>query len=964
MPEALVLLMTDVVDSTALSQRIGDEAMSAVWMAHDRVARKLLRQWRGREIDKSDGFLLLFHDPRDAASYAQAYHRALGALEVPLQARAGIHVGPGMLRENDPRDVALGAKPIEIDGVAKSLAARVMSIAQGGQTLLTPEAAATLPEIDGCLKSHGHWRLKGIGEVVEVLELGEPGVATAPPIDSPKAYRVARHGELWIPVGDAPHNLPAERDAFIGRHAALEDLGRRVHGGVRLVSIVGPGGTGKTRLAQRFGWTLLGEIPGGVWFCDLSHARSLDGVARAVAQGLGIALGVVDPVLQLGNAIAARGRCLVILDNFEQVSTHAETTLGHWMTCARDAQFVVTSREVLGVQGEDVYALSPLEVAEAASLFMRRAEAAWPDFAPTTHDAAAIEPLMRLLDRLPLAIELAAARVRVMPPRTLLQRMGERFKLLTSKGHRSDRQSTLRAALDWSWDLLSAAERAALAQLSVFEGGFTLSAAERTLDLQSYPGAPHPVDALQSLVEKSLVRRRADNRFDLLMSLQEYAREHLRTPGRYDGSGPAAWAQAQKRHCAYFSTFTESDAVADECAELDNLVSACRQAVALGDVPSAVGALEGSWAALNRRGPFRIAPDLAETVRAMAGLQPSSRARVDRVAGAALRACGRVAEARARYDESLEAARQAGDDATERRALAQIGALDLEAGRADSARSALKAALLLAERANDRTVQCEVLCELGNLLEHLGNLQEARSYYESALRTAREAGDRRWEGGSLGNLGLLCTTQGKMTEALGFYEGGLAIARELGDRRWEGNALCNLGLLHQVQGRLVEAREALKDALAVAREIGYVRLGAVVMCNLGIVLEAMAEPAQARDHFEEALAVARTLGDRRSEGQFLNYLGLLHARQGRFTEAFACLDLGERLLFEVADKLNLGLLLCSRAEAEHLQGSPAAGTLQRARTLANEVGAEPESELGLALAKIGTAIAAADRPGD
>mgnify|MGYP003693900285 CR=1 FL=1 len=230
---------------------------------------------------------------------------------------------------------------------------------------------------------------------------------------------------------------------------------------------------------------------------------------------------------------------------------------------------------------------------------------------------------MKLLEGLPLAIELAAARVRVMPPRTLLLRMSERFKLLSSAGGRVDRQATLRAVFDWSWDLLSLPEKAALAQLSVFEGGFTLESVEGILDLSAYDNAPWPMDALQSLVQKSLVRQVTDDRFDLLVSVQEYAAEHLRTAGRYAGSGPAALLAAEARHGAYFAGLDEKAAIADACAELDNFVVACRRAAARGDADMAASTLEGAWAGLSLRGPFRVGVELASVVQATARARSS-----------------------------------------------------------------------------------------------------------------------------------------------------------------------------------------------------------------------------------------------------------------------------------------------------------------------------------------------------
>lgn len=956
MSEVRALLLTDVVDSTALWRRLGDDAMASLWAVHDRVARDLLQQWSGLEIDKSDGFLTLFESVDDAVGYVIAYHRALAALSVPIKARAGLHFGAVLLRENSAVDVARGAKPLEVGGLALPIAARVMAIAQAGQTLLTAQALAALKNPASMHTfRHGHWHIKGLEEAIEVFEVGgeEASFALLPQV-SEKAYRVVRRDDLWVPLHQLHHSLPAERDAFIGRRAALRSLAARIDAGTRLVSILGMGGTGKTRLAQRFAWTVLGEFSGGVWFCDLSHARSLDGVCHAVAQGMGIPLGQTDPATQLGNALAGRGACLVILDNFEQVARHAEATVGHWLDRTSDARFIVTSREVLGIAGEDVLSLDTLPTSEAAELFRCRAEAVRHDFRQTAMDRAAIEPLVTLLDGLPLAIELAAARVRVMSPQTLLERMSERFSVLVSGGGRRDRQATLRAAFDWSWELLSGPERAALAQFSVFEGGCTLRAVEAVVDLAAFPAAHSAVDTLQSLVEKSLVRQRADGRFDLLVSVREYAAEHLRTPGRFDGSGAEAVAEVQRRHCAFFSTLGEAAAVADACADLNNLIAACRSAVVLGDVPAAVGALEGAWAALRLRGPFRVGVELAEQVRAMPSLGADALARVECVNGWALRNGGHAQEAEASFLCALAQARTVGDRTTERRVLSHLGYLHVVIGRTDAAHDELSSALLLARAAGDTILEAEVLNSLGNLFDSRGELTEAGSHYEEALQLARAVGDRHWEGGSLGNLGLLRWGQGKLAEAREFYEEALIVARELGDRQWEGNTLCNLGLLHHDQGRLTESHASLDAALSAANEIGHVRLGAVVMCNLGIVHEAMREPDAARRHFEAGVAVVRELKDRRSEGQFLNYLGALNARQGRFDEARSCLDAAERLLTEVGDRLNLGLLLCSRSEAEHLGGEAIAArdALARAAAIAEQVGAQVASELGAALARM------------
>jgi predicted ATPase/class 3 adenylate cyclase len=954
MSEVRALLLTDVVDSTQLSERLGEAELAALWAAHDRLARDLLPVRRGREIDKTDGMLLLFEAAADAVAYAMAYQRGVAQLNPPLKARAGVHVGPVILRENSPSDVARGAKPLEVEGAAKAVAARVMSVANGGQTLLSADARNVLGDITLRLESHGHWRMKGIAEPIELFEVGEADAPFVPPPDAAKGYRVVREGDLWLPVRNIKHSLPAERNSFVDRLESLFELARRLDAGARLVSVLGIGGTGKTRLVTRFGWSWLGDFPGGVWFCDLSQARSLDGIVHAVAEALAVPLGKEDPVTQLGNAIAARGRCLVILDNFEQVSRYAEETLGRWLNRAIEAGFVVTTREVLGLAGEETLALAPLPAADAVVLFVQRAESAKRDFQRTKEDRAAIDPLVKLLECLPLAIELAAARVRVMPPRTLLSRMSERFKLLASTGGRRDRQATLRSTFDWSWDLLSLADKAALAQLSVFEGGFTMESAEAVLDLSAYEDAPWTVGTVQSLLDKSFVRQVKDGRFDMLVSVKEYASEHLRTEGRFPGSGPAALAAAEVRHSAYFAGLGEKRAVAGACVEIDNLVAACRRAAARGAAEEAAGALEGAWAALNLRGPFSVGVELASVVSGTPGLGAAARAIAERVAGSALDASGRVAEARAHLEAALTLAREARDARCEARVLANLADLQGRDGRVEEARAFHARALALARELVDRDLECNVLNSLGQLEYHLGRLEESRANWEAALALARRIGDRRWEGGLLGNLGGLHFSEGRLDEARAHLEAGLVVARELGDRKFEGNALCNLGLICQLLGKMEEAGKELEAALVVVREIGHIRTECVVLCNQGIVYDSLGRSAEARARYEAALAVARELGDRRCEGQVLGYLGLLHARQARFDEARTCLDTGEALLRAMSDRLSLGVLLCGRAEAAHRAGDLGAAkhALAEAESLAAAIGAGPDSELGAALARV------------
>ncbi len=956
------LLLTDVVDSTKLSLRIGDAEMARLWAAHDRAARDLLPVCHGREIDKTDGMLLLFDAASDAVGYALAYQRALDQLVPPLKARAGLHVGPVTLRENSPADVALGAKPIEVEGIAKATAARVMSVAMGGQILVSADARQSLSEDRLRLQSHGHWRLKGLDEPIELFEVGDDHAPFLPPLDGDKAYRVVRQGDLWLPVRDIRHSLPAERDAFVGRHAPLLELARRFDAGERLVSVLGMGGTGKTRLVTRFGRAWLGDFPGGVWFCDLSQARDLLGIASATAQGLDVPLGRDSPIAQLGLAIAGRGRCLVILDNFEQVSRHAQDTLGSWLDASTEAQFLVTSREVLGLPGEQIVALAPLPSDEATELFMRRAAAAKSDLQPSADDQAAVAPLVKLLDGLPLAIELAAARVRVMPTRTLLARMDERFRLLTSLGGRRDRQATLRATFDWSWDLLAPAEKAALAQLSVFEGDFSLEAVEAVLDISACDPSAWIVDVLQSLVDKSFVRRVGADRFDLLSSVQAYAAEHLSLEGRYPGSGPSAMVAAQHRHGIWFAALGPRRAVEGACIDLANLVVACQRAIARVDPPLAVAALRGAWAAVSRHGPFSVGAELADTVCRMSGLNGAAAAQAYAVRGGALNSLGHPAEARPHYELALGLARACGDRACQAEVMMSLATLDGNEGRSDEARAGHLDALALARQLADADTECAALNGLANIDFSLGRFDAARTNYQAALVRAREADDQSWQCALLGNLGMLHANVGAMDEAQPCITQSLGLARTIGDRRREGAALCNLGMLHLVQSRPDEAIEACEQALRVARELGHRRVEGIVQCNLGLAHEERGRSHEALRHFDAGLRVMRELGDPLYEGQFLGYQGRSLARLGEIERARGCFDAGQALLRDASDPLSLGVLLCDRAECEWRagDGSAARQALDEARAMAATAGAGPRSELGQALVRVQERFEAAD----
>jgi predicted ATPase/class 3 adenylate cyclase len=956
------LVYTDIVDSTAVHSRLGDAAMTPLWDQHDQASRELLRQWRGREIDRSDGFLVLFEQPGDAAAFCAAYHALLATLPVPLRARAGLHVGPLTLRENAPGDVALGAKATEVVGLAKAVSARLMALAHGGQTLASAAACQALqglPDLQAAWKivSHGHWRMKGLDQVIEVFEVGDTHSAFVPPADGEKSQRVVQIAGAWVGVREVPKRLPAERDSFVGRLQELNTLATRFADGARLLTITGPGGMGKTRLALRYAWAWLGSYPGGLWFCDLSSARGLDGLMHGVGQGLDVPLGN-DPVGQLGRAIAGRGRCLVILDNFEQLVPLAHETLGHWLDAAREAAFLVTSREVLNLAGEGTLALAPLPPADGAALFHQRARAAH-----AAHDARA-EPeathaLVELLDGLPLAIELAAPRVRVMPTPQLLARMGDRFRLLAGPGSRPSRQATLRATLAWSWDLLSPDERAVLAQLAVFEGGFAWPAVQAVVSLRldaeagspdagAGDEAPWIIDLLQALVDKSLVTPQLGARFSLLRSVQEFAAEELAREGSFPGSGPALAAQTRRRHCVYFAGLSEREAAAGRCVELDNLVRACEQAATDGAADLAVASLRLAWRALRMTGPFAAATRLTAAVRQAPGLTPLQGLWVDHVEGLARLAMGDQAGARAAAERTLQAAQGCATPEPQIAAQALMGEIAMGAGEFGVARAHLDRAQEQADTIEHDYWRRWVLNARGALYQYQARYEAARECFAKALAIGFADDDKQWQAAALGNLAGVHLVRGEFELARQAYEQSLRLSREVGSRRFEGNARCNLGLVLHELGLHGPAMQELQLALETAQTMGYARLVHVVRCNLGLVAEAQGDLGTAAAHFAAARDGAQAASETHSLALYLAYLAQALCRLGLLDSGRQHIDQALGLLAHRPDPMAQGLLQCSLAvwHACSGQAEAAGAALQQARGLMQAEGLLPDTELG------------------
>ena len=709
----------------------------------------------------------------------------------------------------------------------------------------------------------------------------------------------------------------------------------------RLITLVGVGGTGKTRFASRGARRQLGEWPGGVYFCDLSESRTLEGVVRAVAMALDTPLSANDPVVQIGHAIAGRGRCLMILDNFEQVVDIAAATLGRWLDRAAEAAFLVTSRQRLQLRGEEVFALETLRTQiDATELFVDRARAHDPSFVLDDQNRATIGRITDLVEGLPLAIELAAARVRMLTPTQLLERLSSQFQLLGSARGSAARQATLKATIDWSWQLLLPWEQAALAQCSVFEGSFTLEAAEAVIDASRWPDAPLALDIMQALVDKDLLRRAPASAFSrsadeillgMYVSVHEFAAEQL------TAAGSAARTTAEIRHGRFYAAFGSREAL--EALEqhggarkrlalardLGNIVPACRRATQRNDADIAVPTYRTIGEVVHRQGPFSLAESLGTQLLERVTLSPVQRAEVESIVGSASMRMGVLLPAQAAFERALALARAFGDAYVEGRVLSSMSWLEELQGRSRAAHELADQVLAVHRQAGDLRSEGTALTSLAYFAFREGRLDDSQALYEKALALQRSMDNERDECSTLWRFAVLLAEQGRLQQAREHFERALQISQQLEDRVAEGQVLTNLGTLRQEQGDIDEATHCFERALAIHREAGNRRWEACALGALGLLQFTKGLLNEAEHCTEQALAIAREIGDRMIEGSELANLGEVLMRQGRLEEARKSLAASEAILRSVGAHVYLGLMLCVRAELEVLVGDlPAA----------------------------------------
>jgi non-specific serine/threonine protein kinase len=696
-------------------------------------------------------------------------------------------------------------------------------------------------------------------------------------------------------------NLPVPPTPLIGRDdelAELVELAGRPD--VRLVTLTGIGGTGKTRLAIAAAEELAPSL-GRVFFVDLAPVAEASVVGSAIGQVLGVEEGSDVPVAEAIARGLGEGSALLVLDNFEQV-TDARDLVHDLLAAAPELRVLVTSQAPLHLRDEHEYPLSPLDEERAVNLFVARAQAVKPDFELTDENRDAVAGICRRLDGLPLALELAAARIKLLSPEAILRRLEDSLDLLT--GGASDlpsRQRTLRDAIDWSYQLLEPPEQALLARLGVFAGGCSLELADAVAG--GGEGVGDSLETLASLVDKSLVRQRdgadGEPRFGLLETIREFALERLEEQGELE--------ELRRRHAERFLALVETaepellranQAVWLERldVEQDNIRAALAWASSAGEIELALrmaGALVRFWSTrgLMREGRTR----LSEALASPDGVSPAILAKARFAAGYAALGEGDFREAGADFERSLEQARAASDGQAEGAALAQLAWLAMAGGEAEEARSLAEQASVLAEEAGDTLVASGSATTLADVALAAQKWDEAIERYEHGLTLRRGLGDRRLIANSLVGLGRAELLRGDNARAAALFEEALGLAREVKDTWITSGALGNLARVWLLADRdTPRVRQLLAEALRLARDRNDRRLAAewvqvlAAACALegaapdaarfAASAEALCETTGAELYPAEELIQERFLKEVRSDAGFATALGVARAQ--------------------------------------------------------------------------------------
>jgi predicted ATPase/class 3 adenylate cyclase len=805
----VTFLFSDIEGSTLLAERLGEE-WPELLNAHREIVRRAIAEGDGTEVGtEGDSFFAAFPTAGGAVDASVNAQRQLAAHAWPegaaVRIRIGLHTGEGSLSAGD------------YVGLDVHRAARIAAAGHGGQVLLSDTTkaltASALP--DGVsLRDLGERRLKDLSRPERIHQLVIVGLPDEfPPLKTLDA---------------TPNNLPVQLSSFLGRERELEEVASQLEK-TRLLTLTGPGGTGKTRLSLQVGARLADRFPDGIYFVPLSLLHDPELVPGTIAQELGLPdRGGLSPMASLIDYLRQR-RMLLILDNFEQVSD-AAPRVSELLAAAPNLSMLITSRSVLRLYGEREYPVPPLATPdprqhetpeklsqyEAVALFIERAMGVKPDFTVTNDNAPAVAEITSRLDGLPLAIELAAARINVLTPQAMLARLGHRLSLLSGGGRdRPERQQTLRGAIDWSYDLLTDDERALFRRLSVFAGGARLHAIESVC-----PGEElnlDILDGLSSLVEKSLLRQVSDAdgepRFLMLGTIRDYSLERLEESG-YAGD----LRQKHAEHFAQLVTDAAPHLLATDKrtwldwleSDHDNLRAAIDWAIEKGHTVMAMRLASGLWRFWQMRGYLVEATDRTRRALALpdAAEHPAEYADGLEAAGGLAWWRGDMPDVLANYEACLALRRTLGDKAKAAESMYNLAFAYGPFSPNSMPRQAMELTLearALWQEIGDKLGVAKTFWLEATVAFYENDFPRSRELLNQALPLFRSYDDSFLVGWALYDLGMIAITDGKYDEAWSELIEALAIFSAAGDVSGYTLVLDGIAAVYHKRGELVES---------------------------------------------------------------------------------------------------------------------------------------------------------------
>lgn len=768
----VTFLFTDIEGSTRLVHELDPATYGDVLDHHNRLLRAVFRDRGGMERGtQGDSFLVIFDDAPSAVAAAADAQRALNGASWPrgaeVRVRMGLHSGAGILGGDD------------YVGVDINLAARIASAAHGGQVLISDSTRAlshrALPE--GLeLRDVGEHRLKGFDLPEKLYQLLIDGLRK----DFPPLHT----------VGAGSAHVPMRMTSFVGRRDELATL-RSLLTNNRLVTLVGPGGTGKTSIAIELAREIAVDFVDGAWFVDLAPLSDPALVPSTVARSLGLSEGAEQTALEILDDFLESKDILLILDNFEHLLAASEMVVA-LLARSPGLRVLVTSRTVLGLYGEQEFPVSPLAMPvigtaprldqlanfEAVMLFVERARGARPTFSLTNENALAIAQICARLDGLPLAIELAASSIRLLDPQEILNRLEQRLPLLTGgPSNLPARQQTLNGAIDWSYELLSPRERDLFLRLTIFLGGCTLEEADSICN----PGGELGLDTFHgvaSLVDQSLVRKQSDgreSRFTMLETIREFGLGRLKTGGELN--------ELAKRHLVYFRDLAElaepnllnkSDWLDRFERELGNVRGALRHALQIQDAANGLRLAAALWRFWFQRGYLREGRTWLESLLA---LEPNR------------------------------------DSAARAKAYVALGGLAYWLSDIEATEDAYQTAMDLYSQIGDRDGEAEAAYNLSFVPGLRNDPEESRRRFEASLALAREIGNPHLVARNQLSLATAALAAEDAQQGLAFAREALSFFRQLGDAFHLNWALGLEAAAHLLQNQPQKAREAYLEAL-------------------------------------------------------------------------------------------------------------------------------------------------------